>query len=81
MTLSNLVPNEKPSSQENEVIRNGRLVLWRQILMVGLAAVEVGVWAGVWARELLEAIGGQKAAVDVVLSGLMICVWVSLTSF
>ncbi|ORY29629.1 putative ATP-binding cassette transporter protein YOR1 [Naematelia encephala] len=76
--LSSLMPPEPPSKEEVEKIRLSRAGVWRQLVMVIFAVGEVGVWTGVFASQLLAAVHHQGRAVDVVLAGLMVLVWLYL---
>ncbi len=72
--------SEKPSSKEAAQIQRYEPGKWRQLALVIFGAVETGVWMGVFARELLEAVNHQQEVLYVVLSGLTVLAWVKCPS-
>lgn len=77
VTLRSLLPPEPSSKQQREKARQYQVQIWRQLVLVGLAVIELGVWMAIVGMGLGRAISGEESVTTVVLAAGMVLVWVS----
>ena len=77
VTLDSLVSFERPTKAQQGVARQYHIRIWRQIVFVGLAVIELAFWMAVVGSEILHTsdLGGNVNSI--VLPAGMVLVWVS----
>ncbi|CAD6591258.1 MAG: hypothetical protein TREMPRED_006043, partial [Tremellales sp. Tagirdzhanova-0007] len=78
VTLDSLVSFERPTKAQQGVARQYHIRIWRQIVFVGLAVIELAFWMAVVGSEILHTsdLGGNVNSI--VLPAGMVLVWLYL---
>jgi len=75
--LNSLVSSEPSNQREAENAQRYHIQIWRQIVLAGLAVIELGMWMAVVGSEILQMTAREESATSVVLSAGMVAAWVS----
>ena len=76
ITLRSTVDPEPASASQKKQSQGYQLEVWRQIVLAGLAVIELAAWMAVVGSEILEAKNHQDGVMTVVLAAGMVLVWV-----
>lgn len=77
VTLNSVIPPEPSTEKQKQAEQRYQLRAWQQIVMVGAAVVEMGVWMAITGMEAKRAVGHEIPVINALLTAGMVVVWVS----